>query len=131
MTGLPLSITLVIVFLTVFLVFNTALKYAIEDEFRRTRLMMTAFFVFIIATLTISFWQYTWDTLPFTVPATLLGIAAGYLIGVRTEKQKLRMEGLRYYMAHFAHIHPGDFEHLTWWTVVNFYSVMGGLILIN
>ena len=131
MAGLPLSITLVLVLLTVFLMFITGLKYAIKDRFTRTRLMMTSFFLFIVATLTISFWQYTMDTLPFTIPAALLGMAAGYFIGVRADQQKLRMEGLRHYTKHFAHIHWSDIEQLNWWALVNFYSVMGGLILIN
>lgn len=131
MAGLPVSITLVLVLLTVFLVFVTGLKYAIEDYFTRTRLMMTAFFLFIVCTLTISFWQYTMHTLPYTIPAALLGIAVGYFIGVRADQQKLRMMGIRRYTEHFAHIHWSDIEEHNWWAIVNFYSVMGGLILIN
>ena len=128
---LPNSITITIAVLTIFLVFITALKYAIEDEFVRTRLIMTAFFFFIIATLTISFWRYTQATLPFTVPAWGLGALLGYILGVRTEQQKLSTTGLSYYLQHFAHIHFKEMASFTWWSFINFYSVMSALILIN
>ena len=128
---LPNSITITIAVLTVFLVFITALKFGVEDEFVRTRLIMTALFFFIIATLTISFWRYTEATLPFTVPAWGLGALIGYILGVRTEQQKLTTDGLSYYMRHFAHIHSKDVESFTWWSFINFYSVMSALILIN
>ncbi|HVU80055.1 MAG TPA: hypothetical protein VHD37_01690 [Candidatus Paceibacterota bacterium] len=131
MEGLPASITVTIAVLTVFLSFITALKYAVEDDFARTRLIMTAFFFFIVATLTVSFWKYTFDTLPFTTPAWLLGALIGYILGVRTEQAKLRMQGLTHYMQHFAHVHPTDFQNFKWWSVINFYSVMSALLLIN
>jgi hypothetical protein len=102
-----------------------------QDNFARTRLVMTSFFAFIVFTLTISFWRFALDTLPYTVPATLVGMLVGYLLGVRTEQQKLAMQGLQYYMGHFAHIHFHDIKSLTWWSFINFYSVMGGLLLIN
>lgn len=128
---LPASITIVIALLTLFLIFITVVKYATQNHFARTRLTMTSFFVFIVMTLTISFWQFTFATLPYTIPATLLGVLLGYMLGVRTEQQKLRTQGLRYYMEHFAHIHITDVQELTWWSFINFYSVMGGLLLIN
>ncbi|HVV14960.1 MAG TPA: hypothetical protein VHD55_00960 [Candidatus Paceibacterota bacterium] len=131
MEQLPNSITITVAALTVFLSIITALKYAIEDEFTRTRLIMTLFFLFIVATITISFWKYTLDTLPFTIPAWLLGALIGYLLGVRTEQAKLQAQGLTHYVQHFAHIHPTDFKKFTWWSVINFYSVMGALLLIN
>lgn len=131
MEALPNSITITIAVLTAFLSFITAAKYAIEDDFVRTRLIMTAFFFFIVATITVSFWRYTFDTLPYTTPAWLAGAALGYLLGVRTEQAKLRMQGLQYYMEHFAHIHVRDLQGLNWWTVINFYSVMGALVMIN
>lgn len=128
---LPNSITITIAVLTVFLVFITALKFGIEDEFVRTRLIMTAFFFFIIATLTISFWRYTAATLPYTTPAFGLGALLGYILGVRTEQKKITTEGLSYYMRHFAHIRSSDLESFTWWSFINFYSVMSALVLIN
>jgi hypothetical protein len=131
MDQLPASITITVAILTLFLCFITALKYAVEDNFSRTRLIMTGFFFYIVAALTISFWQFTTMTLPFTIPAFIVGGVVGYFLGVRAEREKLRAEGLSYYMQHFAHIHSHDIETLTWWTVINFYSVMGALILIN
>lgn len=131
MSGLPTSITVAVVVLTVFLTFITALKYAVENNFVRTRLIMSAFFLFIIATLSISFWRYTLVTLPYTIPASLLGASLGYFLGVRTEQAKLRERGLAYYKKHFAHIHMSDVQELNWWSVINFYSVMGALALIN
>ena len=53
MINLPPSIIITIAVLTVFLSLVVVLKYAIEDNFSRTRLMMTAFFFFIVTTLTV------------------------------------------------------------------------------
>ncbi|HWB33982.1 MAG TPA: hypothetical protein VG753_01505 [Candidatus Paceibacterota bacterium] len=128
---LPDSITLTIATLTVFLVFITALKYGVEDNFTRTRLIMTAFFFFIIATLTIAFRQYTMATLPFTAPAFLIGATLGYFVGVRTAQEKLMAEGVAHYMEHFAHVHLEDLQQFNWWALINFYSVMSALVLIN
>ena len=127
----PLSITITLALMSVYLIFVTSLKYAIADNFVRTRLIMTSFFWFIVLTLSISYWRYTIETLPYTIPAYLAGCAAGYFFGVRTERQKLEMQGLKYYIQHFAHIRVSDVRSLSWWTVVNFYSVAGGLLLIN
>jgi hypothetical protein len=55
----------------------------------------------------------------------------GYAIGVRTEQQKLMMQGIENYMERFAIIEHADIKNLSWWSVVNFYSIMSGLILIN
>jgi hypothetical protein len=131
MTGLPATITIVIALLAIFLVSITALKYFIKNNFVRTRLMMTALFAFIIITLTIAFRDSVSLTLPYTTPALFTGIVLGYLIGVQTERQKLMTHGLEYYMEHFAHIHSKDVRTMTWWSVVNFYSIMCGLVLIN
>ena len=98
MAELPASIIITIVVLTVFLIFITALKYAITDNFVRTRLMMTAFFLFIVTTLTISYWEFFFATLPYTIPAGLVGVFAGWVVGVRTAEQKLRTAGVAHYM---------------------------------
>ncbi|MBX4192020.1 hypothetical protein KW798_00855 [Candidatus Parcubacteria bacterium] len=131
MEALPLSIIATIAILTLFLCLLLVLKYAITSNFIRARLIMTAFFWFIVATLTLSFGQYFFATLPYAVPAGFLGMIVGYFIGVREAEQRLMMEGLEHYMEHFAHIHSEDLKHLTWWSVVNFYSVAGALVLIN
>lgn len=131
MDPLVASITLVIAVLTIFLSFVIVLKYATEDAFTRTRLVMTAFFVFIVATLTLSYWQFFFDTLPYTLPAGIVGVLTGYLIGVRTAQAKLAAEGAARYLKHFAHIHLRDVLQGNWWAVINFYSVMGALALIN
>jgi len=128
---LPASITITIALLTVFLCFFVGLKYATISSFTRMRLMMTSFFFFIVATLTISFWQFTLDTIPFTAPAFIIGALMGYIVGVRAAEHRLRTEGIAHYMEHFAHVHVTEFKKLTWWSVINFYSVMGALILIN
>jgi cytochrome bd-type quinol oxidase subunit 2 len=49
-------IIIVIALLALFLIAMTIFKYAIHDNFMRTRLTMSALFVFIVATLSISFW---------------------------------------------------------------------------
>lgn len=131
MTQLPGSIILVVAVLTVFLCLLTVLKYAVANNFLRTRLIMSAFFVFIVTTLTLSFWQYTEATLPYTIPAVIVGIVGGYFIGVREAEAKLGRQGLAYYTEHFSHVHMTDFAGFNWWAIVNFYSVMSGLILIN
>ena len=131
MEGLPASITIVIAVLTVFLIFITALKYAIHDPFVRTRLIMTSFFFFIVITLTLSFWEFFFDTLPFTIPAGAIGVLMGYLIGVRAAQAKLAARGAAYYMRHFAHVHIQDVAAGNWWSVINFYSVFSAIALIN
>lgn len=117
--------------LVLFLSYITGLKYVIENHFVRTRLIMTSFLVFVVITLTASFWRYTLDSLPFTVPALAVGAFIGYVIGVRAERAKLDAVGIQYYLEHFAHIHVSDLKALSWWSIINFYSVMGGLVLIN
>jgi hypothetical protein len=131
MDQLPGTITVTIALLTVFLVFITALKYAVPNDFARTRAIMTSFFFFIVATLTISFRQYAMATLPFAIPAFFVGSVIGYAIGVRAAEKKLSAQGVAHYMEHFAHVHVGDLQKLNWWSVINFYSVMGALVLIN
>ncbi len=131
MEQLPLSITLVIAALTVFLCFVAGIRYIEVDNFTRTRLIMTAFFFFIVTTLSISFWQYAFVSLPYTVPACLVGIGVGYLFGVRAALERLKKSGLEHYAEHFAHVHSTDFASFSWWSVINFYTVAGGLILIN
>jgi hypothetical protein len=131
MDQLPGTITVTIALLTVLLVFITALKYAVPDDFARTRAIMTSFFFFIIATLTISFWRYAMATLPFTIPAFFIGSVVGYIVGVRAAEKKLTAQGLAHYMEHFAHVHARDLRKLNWWSVINFYSIMGALVLIN
>ena len=124
-------ITLAIVGLTAFLSFVTALKYGMSNPFARMRLIMTAFFAFIVATLTFAFWRYTFASLPYTVPAFLVGVAMGYVVGVREAERRLAAEGLSHYISHFAHIHIEDLKELRWWSLINFYTVMGALLLIN
>ncbi len=128
---LPSSITLVIALLALFLSYLVVLKYNVRNNFSRTRLGMTSFFFFIIATLSLSFWDYALHTLPFSIPAVLIGCALGYLIGVRGAEERLKKEGSEHYREHFAHIHLKGLSDLTWWSVVNFYSVAGALVLIN
>ncbi|TSC68101.1 MAG: hypothetical protein G01um101456_740 [Parcubacteria group bacterium Gr01-1014_56] len=131
MEQLPASITITVLLLTIFLGFITALKYAVADNFVRTRLIMTSFFFFIVATLTVAYSEFFFDTLPFTIPAGVAGVVVGYLIGVRAAQAKLAMEGAAHYMRHFAHIHLRDITQGNWWAVINFYSVVGALALIN
>ena len=131
MDQLPGSIIATIAVLTLFLVYVTALKYAVADNFVRTRAIMTGFFFFIIATLTIAFSEFFFDTLPFTIPAGAAGVMVGYLIGVRAAQTKLAMEGAAHYVRHFAHIHVRDITQGNWWAVINFYSVISALVLIN
>lgn len=125
------AVIFLIALLALFLIGITVVKYAIVDTFVRTRLTMSALFCFIVATLSIAFWPSAPITLPFTVPAFGVGMLLGYFIGVRTARQKLMMQGAEHYMEHFAHIDPEDLKHLTWWSIINFYSIMCGLVLIN
>ena len=41
------------------------------------------------------------------------------------------LEGFENYVEHFAHVHLADVTKLQWWSLVNFYSVTGALLLIN
>lgn len=126
-----LSVTVVIALLAFFLIGITVLKYAIQDNFIRTRFIMSALFAFIVLTLSISFWPFALMTLPYAVPSLLLGMLLGHVIGVRTEQQKIVTLGIEHYMEHFAHIEHKDVKSLTWWSLINFYSIMCGLVLIN
>ncbi len=125
------TITLILAGLTVFLVFSAALKYTELSNFARMRLIMTAFFFFIVATLTAAFWHYTLASLPYTIPAALIGALVGYVVGVREAERRLMAHGFEHYLEHFAHIHSTDLQQLKWWSLINFYSVMGALVLIN
>lgn len=131
MEPLPLISTAAVALLAAFLTALTVLKYAVHSAFSRTRAIMTLFFVFIVSTLTLAFWPFAFATLPYAIPAFLLGSIAGYVIGVRAAEEKLALQGVEHYMEHFAHIHVREFQNLTWWSVINFYSVMGALVLIN
>ncbi len=131
MHALPPSIMIGIAGLTVFLTFVVGLTYVIASDFTRTRLIMTAFFCFIVFTLSISFWQFTNATLPYTIPSFVFGGIIGYVTGVRAARERMKVHGVQFYMEHFAHIHSHDIASLTWWSVINYYSVMGGLLMIN
>lgn len=131
MQHLPPSIILTVLVLTVFLVFITALKFVVGHTFMRRRLMMTAFFLFIVATLTICYWQFFFATLPYTIPAGIVGVLVGHFIGARAAEARLAADGIAHYMEHFAHIHTHELKRLTWWSIINFYSVMSALLLIN
>lgn len=129
--SLPGAIVLAIAVLAVFLSYLVVLKYAVRENFHRTRLSMTSFFFFIIVTLTLSFWQYTLATLPYTIPAFAIGLVLGYLVGVRGAEERLKKEGHEHYREHFAHIHVRGAGDIPWWSVINFYTIMGALVLIN
>lgn len=129
MDQLLVSTTVAIAALAGFLLFISALRYAVPDAFVRTRLIMTAFVAFIVVTLTAAFWRYTADSLLFSVPALLLGMLAGHEVGVRAAQEKLLAQGAREYMAHVAHIHVADITKLKWWSVIN--SIAGALLIIN
>lgn len=131
MAGNTFLITIAIALLALFLITITIAKYVMSNKFTRTRFIMSELFIFIVLILSISFWPSVGITLPFTIPALIVGMLLGYFIGVRTEQQKLMMQGLERYMEHFAHIEHSDVEKLTWWTFINFYSVMCALVLIN
>lgn len=128
---LPPSIILTIAVLTAFFIFIVAVKFAIEDDFKRTRLTMTAFFFFIVATLTICFKEYFVATLPYTVPAGGIGIIFGYLVGVPAAEARLKKEGLAKYLQDFADIESRGMRGIHWWTFLNFYTVLTALMLIN
>lgn len=124
-------IVAIIVLLTIFLMVLSALRYAVEDGFVRTRLVMTLFFCFIVGTLTLSFWPYALVSLQFSAPAAILGALVGYFAGVKTAEEKLMIQGLEHYMEHFSHVHISDLTKLQWWSVVNFYSIAGALVMTN
>lgn len=130
-SGLPSSMVITIALLALFLSFLVVLKYTITDRFRSTRFAMTSFFFFIVATLSLSFWQYTLHTLPYAVPAFVVGVLLGYAVGVRGAQERRRREGEEHYREHFAHIHIRGSQNITWWTFINFYTIMGALALIN
>jgi hypothetical protein len=126
---LPGSIIITIAVLTLFLSFVVIIKYAIVDTFVRNRALMSAFFLFIVSTLTLSYSEFFFATLPYTIPAGALGVLVGYVLAVQAAKERISARGLSHYMQHFAHLHPS--EEFSWWSVINFYTVMSALLLIN
>lgn len=120
-----------IAILTVFLGIISILRYAVPDRFTRNRLIMTLFFCFIVVTLTLSFWEYALTSLIFTIPAVTLGAVVGHFVGVKEAQEKLMLQGAEHYMEHFAHIHFEDVKNFQWWSLINFYTVAGALLLIN
>ena len=131
MESISLAIVGAIASLTAFLILISALRYTTPDRFVRTRLVMTLFFCFIVVTLTLAFWRYTMQSLVFTVPALIIGVLVGHLVGVKAAQERLMLEGVENYVEHFAHVHLADVAKLEWWSIINFYSVMGALLLIN
>lgn len=131
MTQLPPSIILTIATLTAFFIFIVAAKFAVEDDFKRTRLIMSAFFLFIVATLTICFKDYFFATLPYTVPSGIVGVIAGFIIGLPAAESRMKKEGLSRYRHDFAEIEAKGVRGFAWWSVINFYTITGALLLIN
>ena len=131
MSQLPSSIIITIAVLTIFLIFVVALKFAVEDNFTRMRLIMTSFFLFIVTTLTLSYYEFFFATLPYTIPAGFAGVIAGFLIGVPAAEERMKKEGLARYSQDFAQIEINGVKGFAWWSILNFYTVMGALILIN
>lgn len=125
------STTVAIAALAGFLIFTTVLKYAVSDAFVRTRFIMTAFLVFIVVTLTVAFWRYTVPSLLWSLPALVLGVLVGHLVGVKAAQEKMLLLGVEEYMNHVAHLHMADARGLQWWSVINFYSIAGALLVIN
>jgi hypothetical protein len=87
--------------------------------------------VFIVFTLTLAFWEYRYSSLPYATPALIVGVLLGYFVAVRAAKERLMIEGMAHYIAHATHIHSKDLTALKWWSVINFYSIMGALLIIN
>lgn len=125
------AITLMLALLAAFLVSITIAKYAFVHRFTRIRFVMSALFIYIVATLTVSFWNVALATLPYTIPVFFIGMYLGHRIGVGAEEQKISMMGIDSYMQRFAHITHHDIRRLNWWSFINFYSIMCGLVIIN
>jgi hypothetical protein len=128
---LPPSIILTLAVLTAFFIFIVFAKFAVEDDFKRTRLVMTAFFFFIVATLTICFREYFVATLPYTVPAGLIGVVIGFFVGVPAAESRLKKEGLARYRQDFSELEASGVRGFKWWSIINFYTVLTTLALIN
>jgi len=131
MIGTTATIVIDLAFLAAFLISIVIAKYSIATEFGRTRFIMSALFLYIVASLTNTYWRFALMTLPYTIPAGLIGILLGYLAGVRTERRKLMMQGAERYIERFARISKDEVATFTWWTFINFYSITAALILIN
>ena len=128
----PYVVTLSIALITTFLIAATAIKYGMEKStFARNRAIMTLFVFFVTMTLGVSFWHNIMSAITYIIVSLVVGVLIGYFVGVETAKKKLTMQGLEYYTEHFAHIHIHDFKKLTWWSVINFYSVIIALFMIN
>ncbi|MDE2071669.1 MAG: hypothetical protein KGI70_02995 [Patescibacteria group bacterium] len=128
---LPVEIFGALGALTAFLVFVAASQYAVHSTFARTRLVMTCFFFYVVATLTISFWPYAFVSAPYSIAAFAAGLLIGHLVAVREAQRRLMALGLEHYLEHSIHVRFKDLEDLRWWALINFYSVGAALVLIN
>jgi hypothetical protein len=131
MDQLLISTTVAIATLAAFLIFITILKYAMQDTFVRTRLIMTGFVAFVVIALTASFWRYTVLSLGFSLPALVVGMFVGHFVGVRAAQEKLLAQGMERYIEHITHVKLGDPQNLQWWSVINFYTIAGALVIVN
>ena len=131
LTADMIKIMLVLLALVIFLSLLMIYKYAIADDFHRTRVIMTTFLGFIVTTLTISFWEYTVQSIMFVIPAFLLGCYVGYSVAVKAAKRKLAQHGVQHYVQTVMHISKTELKAFNWWSIVNVYSIMGGLVLMN
>jgi hypothetical protein len=131
MTEAHLAIIVDLALLATFLISIAASRYVTQNAFSRTRFLMSVLFIYIVATLTTTYWRLALETIPFVVPAFLVGLLIGSVVGVRAERQKLFMHGMERYMERFAHIGKEDLQNFTWWSFINFYSISCVLILIN
>src|SRR3569623_318091 len=131
MYALPSSIIITIADLTVLFIAIVALKFAVEDDISRTRLTMSAFFLFIVVTLTLCFKDFFFATLPYSIPAGIVGVILGVFIGLPAAQERLKKEGLSRYRQDFASLEARGVRGVHWWTFLNFYTVITALVLIN
>jgi predicted membrane-bound spermidine synthase len=107
MIGSTTTIIIDLALLASFLISIVVAKYAIAQDFARTRFIMSALFLYIVISLTNSYWHFAFITLPYTIPAFFAGVLLGHVVGVRTEEQKITMQGVERYMERFADIKEG------------------------
>jgi len=131
MVGQTTTMLVAVAALAVYLIFVVALQYTTTSRFTRMRLVMTGLFVYVVFTLTWAFWDYAIASLGLSSLALLGGLVVGRYVGVPAAQERMSAQGKAAYREHFAHVHPRDIAHLQWWSVINYYSIMAALVVIN
>lgn len=117
--------------LSAYFFFLLLMRHAVRNHFLITRFTITAFIVYMFATLIVVYWTPMMDNAVQGSVAFLAGLVLGRFMAVTVERRKIAEEGLSNYLEHYLHIHIKSLENLEWWSIVNVHTVIVTLIFID